>query len=95
MNGDSSLIGEIWYAEADSLEGPWLHAAKIITHEKYDFYNPRQHPVFQKENGRIIYLEGTYTHTFAGNPRPTPRYEYNQIMYKLDLSDSRLKLPAR
>jgi len=95
MLGSSSLIGEIWYAEADSLTGPWLHATKIITHEKYDFYNPRQHSVFQKENGRIIYLEGTYTHTFAGNPRPTPRYDYNQIMYKLDLSDARLKLPAR
>jgi hypothetical protein len=95
MNGSSSFIGEIWYAEADRLEGPWLNATKIITHEKYDFYNPRQHPVFQKENGRIIYLEGTYTHTFAGNPRPTPRYEYNQIMYKLDLADPRLKLPPR
>lgn len=95
INGQSSLIGEVWYAEADALTGPWQHAVKIVTHQKYDFYNPRQHPVFQKENGRIIFFEGTYTHTFAGNPRPTPRYDYNQIMYKLDLSDSRLKLPAR
>lgn len=93
MNGSSSLIGEIWYAEADNLLGPWQHATKIATHEKYDFYNPRQHPVFQKENGKVIFFEGTYTATFAGNPRPTPRYDYNQIMYKLDLSDPRLKLP--
>lgn len=91
-NGKSSFIGEIWYAEADNLLGPWQHATKIVTHEKYDFYNPRQHSVFQKENGKIIYFEGTYTATFAGNPKPTPRYEYNQIMYKLDLSDPRLKL---
>ncbi len=93
ING-TSLLGEIWYAEADDLLGPWQHAVKIVTHEKYDFYNPRQHLIFQKENGKIIYFEGTYTHTFAGKPRPTPRYDYNQIMYKLDLSDSRLKLPA-
>lgn len=86
FNGSSSLIGEIWYAEADNLIGPWEWATKIVTHEKYDFYNPRQHPVFQKENGKIIFFEGTYTATFAGNPRPTPRYDYNQIMYKLDLS---------
>ena len=24
---------------------------------------------------------------FSGNPDQTPRYEYNQIMYRLDLSD--------
>ena len=95
FNGSSSLIGEIWYAEADDLTGPWQHAVKVATHEKYDFYNPRQHPVFQKESGRIIFFEGTYTHTFAGNPRPTPRYDYNQVMYKLDLTDERLKLPSR
>ena len=90
MNGDRSLIGEIWYAEADDLRGPWQRATKIVTHEKYDFYNPRQHPIFQKENGKIIFFEGTYTATFAGNPRPTPRYEYNQVMYKLDLGKLKL-----
>ena len=42
----------------------------------------------------MIYLEGSYVNTFFGNPHPTPYYEYNQIMYRLDLSDPRLKLPA-
>jgi len=45
--------------------------------------------------GRVIYLEGSYVNTFSGNPHPTPYYEYNQIMYRLDLSDPRLKLPTR
>ena len=31
---------------------------------------------------------------FSGNPDQTPRYNYNQIMYKLDLADSRLVLPV-
>ena len=44
------------------------------------------------ENGREIYFEGTYTATFSGNPTPTPRYEYNQLLYKLDLADGRLKV---
>ncbi len=43
----------------------------------------------------MIYLEGSYVNTFSGNPHPTPYYEYNQIMYRLDLSDPRLKLPTR
>ena len=42
----------------------------------------------------MIYFEGTYTHTFSGNEHRTPRYDYNQIMYRLDLADERLK-PAQ
>ena len=41
----------------------------------------------------FIFFEGTYTHTFSGNAQMTPRYDYNQIMYKLDLSDPRLAAP--
>ena len=37
-------------------------------------------------------FEGTYTTGFTDNKCPTPRYEYNQVMYRLDLSDPRLKL---
>ena len=41
-----------------------------------------------------IYFEGTHTIMFSGVTVPTPRYEYNQIMYRLDLADPRLALPA-
>jgi hypothetical protein len=57
-----------------------------------DFYNPTQHPFFDEEYGKIIYFQGTYTNMFSGDPNPTPWYEYNQVMYRLDLSDPRLKL---
>ena len=90
----TSVLGEVWYAEADTPVGPWVYARKVATHEKYDFYNPKQHPEFDKRGGRVIFFEGTYTHTFAGNPDPTPRYDYNQVMYKLDLNDPRLALPV-
>jgi hypothetical protein len=90
----SSVLGEVWYAEADTPVGPWVYARKVVTHEKYSFYNPKQHPMFDREEGRLIYFEGTYTHTFSGNDHPTPRYDYNQILYKLDLADPRLVLPV-
>jgi hypothetical protein len=90
----SSLLGEVWYAEADSPVGPWVYATKIVTHDKYSFYNPKQHPIFDQEGGRLIYFEGTYTHSFSGNEHKTPRYDYNQIMYRLDLADERLVLPV-
>ncbi len=95
----ATMLGEVWYAEADAPIGPWTKAVKIITHathphEAHDFYNPTQHPFFDQAGGRIIYLEGSYVNTFSGNPVTTPRYEYNQIMYRLDLSDPRLK-PAQ
>ncbi|MCA9053330.1 MAG: hypothetical protein KDA75_05810 [Planctomycetaceae bacterium] len=89
-HGNSSFLGEVWYAESDRPEGPWTRAMKIVTHDRYSFYNPTQHAFFDQDGGRLIYFEGTYTHTFSGNPNPTPRYDYNQIMYRLDLSDPQL-----
>jgi hypothetical protein len=85
-----SALGEVWYAEAESPAGPWGKAVKVATHPKYSFYNPRQHPTFGP-GGRYLYFEGTYTVTFSGNPAPTPRYEYNQLLYRLDLDDPALK----
>jgi hypothetical protein len=93
-HGESSYLGEIWFAEADSPVGPWVYARKIVTHKEYSFYNPKQHPMFDKDGGREILFEGTYVTTFSGNPDPTPRYDYNQIMYQLDLSEGRLALPV-
>lgn len=89
----TSLLGEAWYAEADTPLGPWGYAAKVLTHEKYSFYNPVQHPHFAKEGGRVIFFEGTYASTFTDVQVPTPRYEYNQILYKVELDDERLVLP--
>jgi hypothetical protein len=91
----SSALGEIWYAEAEQMVGPWQHACRIVTHDRYSFYNPTQHPFFDQEGGRFIFFEGTYTKTFSGNDHPTPLYDYNQIMYKLDLADPRLHGDAR
>ncbi len=90
----TSLLGETWYAEADTPLGPWVYARKIVTHDRYTFYNPKQHPMLDQAGGRIVYFEGTYANTFSGNPQKTPRYDYNQIMYRLDLDDSRLVLPV-
>jgi hypothetical protein len=92
--GTSSYLGEIWYAEADTPMGPWVYARKIVSHDDYTFYNPRQHPFFDRAGGRVIFFEGSYTNTFAGEVTPTPRYEYNQVMYRLDLDDPRLALPV-
>ena len=93
--GESSFLGEVWYAEADTPTGPWVYARKIVTHNKYSFYNPKQHPVFDKESGRVIFFEGTYSFTFSGSlETATPRYDYNQIMYRLNLDDPRLALPV-
>jgi len=92
--GRPSMLGETWYAEADTPVGPFTYARRIVTHDKYSFYNPAHHPQFDKDGGRTIFLEGTYTHTFSGiAENATPRYDYNQIMYSLDLADPRLTLP--
>jgi len=93
--GGTSYLGEVWYAEADAPEGPWLLARKIVTHDHYSFYNPVHHAFFDQRGGRIIYFEGTYSHTFSATKTPTPRYDYNQILYRLDLADPRLAAVRR
>ena len=93
--GESSFLGEVWYAEADTPVGPWAYTRKIVTHNKYSFYNPKQHTFFDKDGGRTIFFEGTYTFTFSGSlENATPRYNYNQIMYRLNLDNPRLALPV-
>ena len=89
--GKPSFLGEVWYAEADAPTGPWSHAVKIVTHDRYSFYNPAQHAFLDEDAGRRIYFEGTYSHTFSNRESRTPRYDYNQILYRLDLDDPRLK----
>lgn len=92
--GKPSAFGEVWYAEGKSPTGPWGPAVKVATHENYTFYNPRLHPEFTEKGSPVLLFEGTYTAMFADDPQPTPRYDYNQVLYRLDLDDPRLA-PAK
>jgi len=89
-----SKAGEVWFAEGDTPTGPWVYARRVATHGDYNFYNPTQHPFFDQDGGRLVYFEGTYTDTFSGARSRTPRYNYNQLMYRLALDDPRLNLPV-
>ncbi len=94
MEGKPSYLGEIWYAEADSPLGPWGTAVKVLSHHNYSFYNPRVHQDLTPEGSPVLLFEGTYTQMFSGSLAKTPRYDYNQVMYRLDLDDPDLA-PAR
>jgi len=89
--GKPSVFGELWYAEADAPTGPWGTAVKVLSHDNYTFYNPRLHLEFTPEGSPHLFFEGTYTVQFANKPAPTARYDYNQILYRLDLNDAALK----
>jgi hypothetical protein len=91
VGGENSFLGEVYYCEAEKLHGPWSPGVKIVTHDRYAFYNPRLHPMLTQDDGRTVFFEGTYTKTFSNAPQATPRYDYNQVMYQLDLSDPRLR----
>ena len=91
--GETSELGEVWYAEAEQPTGPWGRAVKILSHDNYTFYNPRLHLEFTPKGKSWLYFEGTYTALFSKNSAPTPRYDYNQILYRLDLDDPALNPP--
>ncbi|MCP5521637.1 MAG: hypothetical protein H7A46_08825 [Verrucomicrobiales bacterium] len=90
LGGDPSFLGELWYAEADAPTGPWERAVKVVTHDNYTFYNPRLHPELTDEDSPVLLFEGTFTAQFADHAKAWPRYDYNQILYRLDLDDPRL-----
>ena len=89
-NAPESRLGEVYYAEAPRLEGPWRRAVKIATHTGYSFYNPVHHDFFDQDGGRVVFFEGTYSNTFSRTVTPVPRYDYNQLMYRLNLDDPRI-----
>ncbi len=86
----ASFLGEVFYSEGPTPQGPFLKAIKIATHPGHSFYNPCHHPFFDQNGGRLLYFEGTYCNTFTSSPA-TPRYNYNQMMYRLNLEDPRLR----
>lgn len=87
----ATRTGEVWYAEGERPEGPFSKPVKIVEHNNYNFYNVAHHPYFDRDGGRVIYFEGTYTSAFSGAKTKTPRYDYNQVMYRLRLDDARLR----
>jgi len=84
--GDSSFLGEVWLASAPSPHGPWTGARKVATHDNYTFYNPILHPEAFRADSPLVHFEGTYVTTFTNNKQPTPRWDYNQVLYQVDLS---------
>jgi hypothetical protein len=91
FGGKSSLLGEVWYAEATEPTGPFLQAVRVATHDRMTFYNVCHHRFLDGDGGRVIHFEGTYTNEFSGNPHQTARYNYNQVLYRLDLSTEGLR----
>lgn len=84
-----SFLGEVYYSESESAQGPFRRALKVATHPGQSFYNPCQHPEFDAGGGQRILFEGTYTNTFTKSSA-VPRYNYNQLLYMLDLEDERV-----
>ncbi|MDB6139693.1 MAG: hypothetical protein JWO94_2765 [Verrucomicrobiaceae bacterium] len=89
---DGATAGDVWYAEANDPKGPWTRAVQIATHAGHTFQGTAQLSALQQEGGRYLYFEGTL-HDAAGPTEPLPRYQDNQLMYRLDVTDQRL-LPA-
>lgn len=90
--GKASPLGEIWMSTADSPFGEWTPAVPIATHSNYTFYNPMIHSEWLQDDQPWIYWEGTYTAEFANKPERTPRYDYNQILYRFRIDDPVLQL---
>ncbi len=86
----SSDAGDVWYAEAAAVSGPWGKVLRIVSHGAARFEAPCHHAFFDQKNGQLIYFEGGFASAVGGDR--VPRYDRNQLMYRLDLADERLKV---
>src|SRR5262249_37524064 len=59
IGGKSSLLGEVWYAEADHPTGPFPKAVRVVSHDRQTFYNVCHHAFLDRDGGRTIHFEGT------------------------------------
>jgi hypothetical protein len=82
---------DTWYSEADTPIGPWVYARKVAEHRSF-LYNPKQQPIFDQKEGEDIFFEGTFT-KFLSLEERVPFYDYNQLTYKLSLSNKDVFLP--
>lgn len=89
-SGRPSYLGELWYAEAEEITGPWTNGVKVVTHNEYTFYNPQLHPQLTADNPRVLLFEATFTKTFSKTATGVPRHEYNQVLYRIDLDDPQM-----
>ncbi len=93
-NGGTGSLGDIYAAVGDTPLGPWAYAQRIAGFPRMSFYNPSEDWFFNEHRGRKVFFEATYCNTFSSSRAPTPRYNYNQLMYSLNLADTRLLLPV-
>jgi hypothetical protein len=90
--------GTIWAAKSERPEGPYREAVLVATHNSTgsgrsddsdkatNFYNPTQHVFFDEDEGETIYFSGTFVTSFAPQHFATARYDYNSIMYRINVS---------
>jgi hypothetical protein len=92
--GKPAAFGEVWYAESREPTGTWGNVVKILSHGNYTFYNPCLHAESFSADAKVLLFEGTFAAMFADKPEMVPRYDYTQILYRLDLDDPAL-VPAQ
>lgn len=92
-NAGLFALGELWLAEADTPIGPWRFARKLADHDGYTTYNPMVNPVRMADD-RTLAFQTTYTTFFATESEPTPRYDYNQLAYQVDLEHPDAAVPV-
>ncbi len=93
-NGGTGSMGDIYAAVGDTPLGPWGYAQRVASFSWMSFYNPCEDWFFNQHHGRKVFFEATYSSMFSPSHTPTPRYNYNQLMYSLNLANPRLLLPA-
>ena len=93
FNPGISGFGDTYLAFADTPLGPWGYAVRVVHFTRQSFYNPSQDWFFDQHGGRDIYFEATLSSWLGSSKVKIPRYDYNQLMYRINLASHRTILP--
>ncbi|NNM84689.1 MAG: hypothetical protein HKL96_02890 [Phycisphaerales bacterium] len=93
FNPGISGFGDTYLAFADTPLGPWGYAVRVVHFTEQSFYNPSQDWFFDQHGGRNIYFEATLSSWLGSRKVKIPRYDYNQLMYRINLASHRTILP--
>ena len=90
-------MGEIYYAEAAAVSGPYERAVLVATHNwsQYACYNPVMLPQLDLKGGRFTHFSCTFTDSFSNAPVKVPEYDYNNLVFRIDLDAVGREVPAQ
>ena len=84
---EGTILGEVWYTEADTPVGPWVYGACESLRTTTTAFTIRDIIRFLTRRGGVHFFEGSFATIYSKAVDKTPRYDYDQLMSGSSMGD--------